>query len=104
MAAKNFDTRNGDHVGLECILKHSETAYKDHDHADRRGHSAHGMVEAFDAKGKKMTRAHRDLFKVACAKEGWLGKRSTQLLLGHQQRYFKIISAGSYLVYYDKAP
>ena len=88
---QNFDTRNGDQVGLECILKHSETAYKgyvdkDHDHAapDRHGqHSAHGMVEAFDAKGKKMTRAHRDLFKVACAKEGWLGKRSTQLLLGH---------------------
>ena len=50
-----------------------------------------------------MTRSDRDLFKSACAKEGWLEKKSTNVLVGFQNRYFKIIAGGSYLIYYDKS-
>ena len=42
------------------------------------------------------------MFKQACNKQGKLLKKSTKGLVGYQQRTFKVIGGGSFLVYYDK--
>lgn len=61
-----------------------------------------GGADAAAKDCKRMSRQERDLYKKALAQQGPLMKRSTRLLVGYQTRHFKVISAGSLLVYYDK--
>ena len=50
----------------------------------------------------KMNRAEREMFRTACSLEGVMQKKSSSALVGWQNRYFKVIANGCYLVYYDK--
>lgn len=50
---------------------------------------------------RRMNRSEKELYKTATQKEGLLYKKSSKFFVGFQLKYFKIISNGQYLVYYD---
>ena len=50
---------------------------------------------------RRMNRSEKELFKTATQKEGHLYKKSSKFFVGFQLKYFKVISNGQYLVYYD---
>ena len=54
-------------------------------------------------KQKRMNRQDREMYKQAIKMEGKLYKKSSNVLIGWQQRYFKVIANGQFLVYYEKA-
>ena len=41
---------------------------------------------------------------MAMLMEGFLYKKSSKMLLGHQKRFFKVIGNGGYLAYYNQKP
>jgi len=52
----------------------------------------------------KFRREQRELYEMAMLIEGFLLKKSSKLLIGHQKRFFKVIANGGYLAYFKEKP
>ena len=53
---------------------------------------------------QKFPREKRELYEMALLMEGFLGKKSSKLFVGRQQRFFKVIANGGYLAYFHTKP
>ena len=51
-----------------------------------------------------LRREEREIYEQAKQREGKVWKKSHNILVGFQKRYFKVLASGTYLAYYNQMP